>query len=119
MTHPPSDRPGDQDGRGAARAVRAGDHVLHGPTGETWVVAWADPVTDDLAWCGWPDGMARLSDCTLVKAASDEEHQRTLRGVKASGGSRAAKAIRLYGEPIPTPTGEDGAVPHLTTETSR
>ncbi|WP_066918425.1 dATP/dGTP pyrophosphohydrolase domain-containing protein [Methylobacterium sp. CCH5-D2] len=78
---------------------RAGDHVLHSPSGETWVVAWADPVTGDLGWCGWPDGVARISDCTLVKAASDAEHQQKLRELKASGGSRAAKAVRLYGEP--------------------
>ncbi|GJE29779.1 hypothetical protein [Methylobacterium organophilum] len=78
---------------------RAGDHVLHAPTGETWVVAWADPATNDLAWCGWPDGIGRLSECTLVKAASDAEHQQMLRDLKASGGSRAAKALRLYGEP--------------------
>lgn len=79
---------------------RAGDHVLHGPSGETWVVAWADPVTGDLAWCGWPDGIARINDCTLAKAASDAEHQQKLRELKASGGSRAAKAVRLYGEPV-------------------
>lgn len=86
--------------------VRAGDHVLHSPSGETWVVAWADPATDDLAWCGWPDGMARLSDCTLVKAATDAEHHQKLRELKASGGSRGSKAIRLYGEPAPLPTGQ-------------
>jgi hypothetical protein len=93
-------------------SVRAGDHVLHGPTGETWLVAWADPATDDLAWLGWPDGIARLSDCTRTKAASDEEHQQTLRSLKKLGGSRAAKALRLYGEPVadlsdPLPTGAD------------
>ena len=83
--------------------IRAGDHVLHAPSGETWVVAWADPTTDDLAWCGWPDGLARLSDCTLVKAASDAEHQQKLSELKASGGSRGSKAIRLYGEPVSVP----------------
>lgn len=80
---------------------RAGDHVLHAPTGETWVVAWADPATGDLAWCGWPNGIARISDCRLVKAASDAEHQQKLRDLKAAGGSRATKALRLYGEPTP------------------
>lgn len=89
--------------------IRAGDHVLHAPSGEIWVVAWADPSTNDLAWCGWPDGIARLSDCTLVKAVSDAEHQQKLRELKASGGSRASKALRLYGEPTPSLRGEDAA----------
>ncbi len=80
----------------AEHKIRCGDHVHHAPSGETWVVAWADDATDDLAWCGWPNGMARLSDCTLVRAATDEEHAERLATVLICGDSRASRARRLY-----------------------
>lgn len=76
--------------------IRCGDHVFHAPTGETWVVAWADYEAGDLAWCGWPNGMARLSDCTLTKRASEAEHIEILARVKNCGDSRAQRAARLY-----------------------
>ena len=57
--------------------MRAGDVVKHGPSGETWVVAHVEG--NDLAWSGWPEGIARTSDCTLVKAATDEEYEKALR----------------------------------------
>jgi hypothetical protein len=59
------------------KTMRTGDYVKHGPTGETWVVAYVDG--PDLAWSGWPEGVARVADCTLVKACSDEEHEAHLR----------------------------------------
>lgn len=77
--------------------IRCGDHVLHGPSGEEWVVAWADYKTNDLAWCGWPNGIARISDCTIVKRASDDEHTLLLAKVMKCDDSRASRAARLYG----------------------
>jgi hypothetical protein len=56
----------------AVKTPRAGDTVKHGPTGETWLVAYVDG--DRLAMCGWPFGEAKLSDCTLLKRASDVNH---------------------------------------------
>jgi hypothetical protein len=50
--------------------IDTGDSVLHGPSGETWLVAYVQG--DRLAWCGWPEGEARLSDCTLVRKATPE-----------------------------------------------
>jgi len=79
--------------------ISCGDIVWHAPSGEEWVVAWAEPKTDELAWCGWPNGVARLSDCTLAKAATDGEHGATLSAVLRSGDSRAVRAERLYGHP--------------------
>ena len=61
----------------AAPRIDTGDSVLHGPTGETWVVAYVQG--DRLAWCGWPEGEARLEDCKLVTAASDEYREKLLR----------------------------------------
>lgn len=57
--------------------MRTGDHVLHRPSGETWVVAYVRG--DDIASCGWPIHLARTSDCELVKAATDDEHSKLLR----------------------------------------
>lgn len=78
---------------------RCGDHVLHRPSGETWVVAYADPATDDLAWAGWPNGLARLSDCEIVHRCTDAEHRLQ---VEAWAGtpddSRSSRVLRRYGE---------------------
>lgn len=57
--------------------IDTADHVYHEPTGETWVVAFVRG--DRLAWCGWPEGLADLSDCTLVKKAADDERNKLLR----------------------------------------
>ena len=78
---------------------RTGDSVRHEPTGETWVVAYADPASGYISWLGWPEGEARISDCTLTKAATDDDHQEWLGRLKKSGGSRSVRALRLYGEP--------------------
>lgn len=51
--------------------IKTGDRVFHRPSGETWVVAFVRG--DDLAWCGWPEGVARLADCELVKSCTEEE----------------------------------------------
>jgi hypothetical protein len=46
--------------------------VKHLPSGETWVVAWADD--SELMPCGWPEGFAKISDCELIESCSDEDH---------------------------------------------
>jgi hypothetical protein len=35
-------------------------------------VAWADAV--DVICCGWPESIARATDCDLIKAATDQEY---------------------------------------------
>jgi hypothetical protein len=70
--------------------MRAGDHVLHRPTGETWVVAFVDG--DDLAACGWPFSIVPVSDCSLVKACTDAKHIERLHELAASTGMRASRA---------------------------
>ena len=72
--------------------MRCGDTVLHKPSGEEWLVAYVDG--DDLAWCGWPDGVARKSDCELVRSCTDAEHVARLKEIaKADAGRRTRKAI--------------------------
>ena len=61
------------------QSIRTGDTVFHEPTGKTWLVAYVEG--DDLAWCGWPSGLARVKDCLLVKSCSDEEHLKLLREI--------------------------------------
>ena len=57
-------------------SIDTGDIVLHGPTGETWVVAYVDG--DRLWWCGWPPGEAKLSDCKLIEKATPEYRDKLL-----------------------------------------
>lgn len=89
----------DAPNGGGTTPFRTGDSILHKPSGETWVCAWADPATGYLSWLGWPPGEAKISDFKLAKAATDEEHRERVRDLKRSGGSVAARAMRLYGDP--------------------
>lgn len=79
--------------------IDTADHVHHAPSGEDWVVAYVRG--DQLAWCGWPSGLAALSDCTLLRKATAEERDRLLRDLAAmtGGDHRATYArMRLAGE---------------------
>lgn len=67
--------------------IDTGDTVKHGPTGETWVVAYVQG--DRLAWCGWPEGEARLADCTLVEHATTVKRDCLLREMAAMRGDDA------------------------------
>jgi len=80
--------------------IDTGDHVLHGPTGETWVVAYVRG--DRLAWFGWPEGEAALSDCTLVRKASVDERMSWLRDMAASNGRRGQYARQRLGDDLGT-----------------
>lgn len=65
--------------------IDTADHVRHGPTGEEWVVAFVQG--DRLAWCGWPEGLAALADCTLIRKATEAERVRLLRDMAESAGN--------------------------------
>ena len=54
--------------------VDTGDTVHHGPTGEDWIVAFVDG--DKLSPIGWPETIAKLADCTLLKKATPEDRMR-------------------------------------------
>jgi hypothetical protein len=58
-----------------------GDVVMHGPSGETWTVAYVRG--DHLAWCGWPEGEALTSDCKLVKSSTSENRLHLLHEMAA------------------------------------
>lgn len=71
------------------QTIDTGDSVHHAPSGETWVVAYVQG--DRLAWCGWPEGEAKLSDCTLIQKAAPEYRQKLLEDMAAMTGSDARK----------------------------
>ena len=84
--------------------LKTGDTVFHAPSGETWVVAYADPERDELAWCGWPPGHAKLRDCKLTESCSADESLyllRKLAGMKLNREEydyRKSYAIEALGE---------------------
>ncbi len=56
--------------------IRCGDAVLHKPTGERWLVAYADYDSGTLAWTGWPEGRAEITDCERTRSATDKQHKK-------------------------------------------
>lgn len=69
---------------GPATTIRAGDHVEHGPTGETWVVGRV--TAKHLEPFGWPRSRALLADCRLVRSASDAEHAEAVASAERAWG---------------------------------
>lgn len=80
----------------AGRRIRTADHVHHKPSGEEWVVGFADYETGYLAPLGWPDCDAKISDCDLIKAADDEEYTDTLARISVSGDRRGRRAMEIH-----------------------
>ena len=92
--------------------IDTADHVRHGPSGESWVVAYVRG--DRLAWCGWPQGEAALADCTLTKKATPEQRIKLLREMAASesGDMRSSYARqRLEAEGDNEPDPDPGEYP--------
>jgi len=92
--------------------IETGDTVKHIPTGETWIVACVEG--NDLSWCGWPEGMARLSDCELVEKATVQRRQELLESLDAMGQDdhRARYAKRLLNAPACKTCGDMKVVGH-------
>lgn len=65
--------------------MRTGDHVDHKPSGETWVVAWADHDSGNMSACGWPQSITKIADCTVVKVATDDECAKLIGELLKSG----------------------------------
>jgi hypothetical protein len=73
--------------------IDTADHVLHKPSGETWLVAYVRG--DRLVCCGWPESMVPLSDCELVKKASIFEKWKLIGEMLNTSGSRGEYALRM------------------------
>lgn len=77
--------------------IDTADHVKHEPTGEEWIVAFVRG--DRLAWCGWPEGQAALSDCTMIKKATPEDRDNLLqRMAEMENDSRGRYARERLGQ---------------------
>ena len=77
---------------GVEQRIRTGDTVFHRPSKETWVVAYA---TDKhVCPCGWPETLADIGDCELLRSCSDEHNEDMLRilATKRDGDTRQACA---------------------------
>lgn len=74
--------------------IRTGDTVRHIPSGEKWLVAYAE--NGFVCACGWPETKVRIEDCELVRACSDQQNQRLLYELadKRDYDSRKAYAVR-------------------------
>ena len=66
-----------------AAPLRAGDTVLHHPSGERWTLA-CDEDKGYVVCAGWPETIAARSDVAREKAATDEERLEMLRQVAES-----------------------------------
>lgn len=84
----------------AQHRMRTGDVVLHNPSGEEWLVAWADPQSGYMAPCGWPTCEAKIADCTIVEMADDDASDKLVDELSRSGRTDAhrATAIRALAE---------------------
>jgi hypothetical protein len=92
----------------AQLGIDTGDVVKHKPTGEEWIVAFVEG--DRLAWLGWPEGTANLSDCTLIEKAQFQRRIYWLRQMAMSSGRRAQYAREMLaseGLPIVEPASID------------
>ena len=84
--------------------LRCGDVVRNKHNGEEWLVAYADYESGYLSPFGWPEGECKISDCELVEAVSDEEHQKQValwldtphRGDDGRQDRRVGMVRRLY-----------------------
>lgn len=77
---------GSDDAYHMVAEPRAGDHVYHKPTRETWVVRRV--IGDRLQYCGWPQGQGLLADCRLVYRATEAEHRQWIEDIAKSEAQR-------------------------------
>lgn len=74
-------------------SIDTGDRIYHKPTREEWVVAYVEG--DRIAWYGWPEGTALLSDCELIRKVDPAERRRWLEQMsQSSDGPRKRYADR-------------------------
>ncbi len=74
--------------------LKPGDTVKHLPTNEKWIIASMSEDGALLCPGGWPETIAKTSDCELVESCTDEDHVLMLRAAAQSNGVRANWAKR-------------------------
>lgn len=70
---------------------RAGDEVLHKPSGETWKLA-CDEENGRVLIAGYPSSSADVNDLALINRATPGDRLRMLKTAAKSTGARAARA---------------------------
>lgn len=86
--------------------LRTADVVLHKPTGETWLVAYAEEDGKHLMPCGWPPSRASVSDCFVLERASDEASAKLLQEMAAMSSPDAqSDSRRLFARRVLGMTG--------------
>jgi len=65
--------------------IDTADHVLHKPSGDQWLVAYATET--EVIPCGWPLSYAKKEDCDLIKKATPEQKLQLLNEIAASDGN--------------------------------
>lgn len=79
-----------------AEPINTGDVVVHGPSGEEWVVAYVRG--ERLSWVGWPEGLAEVSDCKIVSVATPAVRDALLQQMAKSDGLRGVYARERLAE---------------------
>ena len=77
------------------RPLRTADKVRHVPTGETWILAYADHEAGTVCPMGWPFTQANLIDCEPVDFADDHAYLDALAELAVSGFSGAGRAVQI------------------------
>jgi hypothetical protein len=90
--------------RTAEPAIDTADHILHRPSGETWLVAMVEG--DRLTACGWPESMVPVAECELLRKATPAERVKLLHDMARSSGRRAIYAQSMLAEPAPAPAAQ-------------
>ncbi len=87
--------------------IDTADTILHKPSGEKWLVAYAR--SGYVCCCGWPESLAPASDCELLEKASEEDRLALLRQMADSRGgnydSRTSYARNYFHELAETTEG--------------
>lgn len=91
---------------GVEPSIDTGDEIHHGPSGESWLVAFVEG--GKLCAAGWPCSLVPLGECTLTKKATPEQRQNLLLEMSAmrSDDPRKSYASRRLSKPT-KPTGCD------------
>jgi hypothetical protein len=73
--------------------MKSGDVVRYVPMNAVWVVAIVGPAPGTLSPVGWPDVVAQIADCELIRECTDEESLEHLRRVAQFAFIRCHRSI--------------------------
>ena len=76
--------------------IQIGDTVLHKPSGQEWLVAFADYDQNLMSAWGWPESIEPLDNVELIRKADPKSYRDWLPKLLDSEGFRYRRARRLY-----------------------